>query len=69
MSHDFVSFFVWNIEKFIACCISAKKNYHNLAKISHKFQAGVTERCTSLSKSSGIFRQNPSKVTVKKLDL
>ena len=64
--HGLVSFFVQNIEKVIACCISAKKNYHNLAKTSHKFQASVTERGISLSNSSGIFRQNPSKVPVKK---
>ena len=69
MSHEFVSSFVCNIEKIIAWCISAKKNYYNLTKNNHKFQASVTERCYSLSKSSGIFRQNPLKVPVKKLNL
>ena len=32
MPPDFVSFFVCNIEKPIACCVSAKKNYYNLTK-------------------------------------
>ena len=62
--HVFVIFFVYNINYNI---ISAKKNYYNLTKNNHKFQASVTERCTSLSKSSGIFLQNPLKVPVKKL--
>ena len=53
--------FVW--------CVSAKKHYYNLTKNNHKFQASVTERCTSLSKSSEIFRQNPLKVPKKKLNL
>ena len=35
-----------NIEKLV-CCISAKKNYYNFTKNSHKFQTSVTERCTS----------------------
>ena len=48
---------------------SAKENYYNLTKNNHKFQASVTERYTSLSKSSGIFRQNPLKAPVKKLKL
>ena len=38
--------------------ISAMKNYYNLTKNNHKFQASATERCTSLSKSSGIFQQD-----------
>ena len=33
------------------------------------YQASVTERCTSLSKCSGMFRQNLLKVPVKKLYL
>ena len=70
MLHDFVSSFACNIEELVACCISAKKNYYNLTKNSHKFQASLTERCTSLSKSSVIVRENPSKVPVKvKLNL
>ena len=36
---------------------------------SRKFKASVTERCTSLTKRSGIFRQNLLKVLVKKLNL
>ena len=35
-----------------------KENYYNLTKNSHKFQTSVTERCTFLSKRSGMFRQN-----------
>ena len=69
MPHDFVSFHVCEIEKLIVCCIFAKKSYYNLTKNNHIFQASVTERCTSLSKSSGIFRQNPLKVPVKKLNI
>ena len=38
-------------------------------KIITILQANVTERWTSLSKRSGMFRQNISKVTVKKLNL
>ena len=67
--HDFVSFFVCNIEKRIVWCISVKKNYYNLTKNNHKFHVSVSERCTSLIKSSGIFRQNPLKVPMKKLNL
>ena len=67
--NDFVSFSVYNIEKLIFWCISASKKYYNLTKNNHKFLATVTERCTFLSKSSGIFRQNPLKVPVKKLNL
>ena len=36
---------------------------------NRKFQASVTERCTSLSNHSGIFPQNLLKVPVKKLNL
>ena len=53
--HDFVSFFICNIEKLIVWRISAKENYYNLTNNNHKFQGSVTERFTSLSKSSGIF--------------
>ena len=60
--NDFVNFFVCNIKKHIACCISAKKNYCNLTKNSHKFQASVSKR-------SRIFWQSPSKVPAKKLSL
>ena len=56
------------IEKLIVWCISAKKDYDNLTKNNHKFQASATESYTSLSKSSGMFRQNPLKVPVKKLN-
>ena len=65
--HDLVS--VCNIEKLIVWCTSAKKKFYNLTKNNHKFQRSVTERCTSLNKSSGIFPQNPLKVSVKKLNL
>ena len=65
--YDFDSF-LFIIEKFIVWCISAKKNYDNITKNNHKFQASATERCTSLSKSSGMFRQNPLKVPLKKLN-
>ena len=65
--YDFDSF-LFIIEKLIVRCISAKKNYDNLTKNNHKFQASATERCTSLSKSSGMFRQNPLKVPLKKLN-
>ena len=37
--------------------------------VNHKFQASVAERYTFLSKSSGIFRQNPLKAPVKKLNI
>ena len=67
--YGFVNFFIRNIERIITCSISGKKNYHNLIKNSHKFQASVTGWCTSLSKSSEIFREKPSKVPVKKLTL
>ena len=40
-SHDFVSFFACNIKKLIVWCVSAKKNYYNLMKNNHKFQASV----------------------------
>ena len=58
VQHDFVGFFICNVEKPIVWCISAKEIYYN-TKNNHKFQASVAERYTSLSKSSGIFRQNP----------
>ena len=45
------------------------ENYYNLTKNSRKFQTSVTERCTSPSKRSGMFRQNRLKVPVKKLNL
>ena len=63
-----VSLFLTSI-KPVVWCISAKKNYDDLTKNNTEFQATVTERCTSLSKSSGIFWQNPLKVPVKKLNL
>ena len=66
MSHDFVGFFVCNTEKHIVWCISAQKNYYNLTKNNHKFQASIAERRTSLSKSLELFRQNSLKVPVKK---
>ena len=66
---DFVIFFVCNIEKLIVWCIATKKAYYILTKNNRKFQATVGERFTSLGKSSGIFRQNPVKVPVKKLKL
>ena len=58
------SFFVCNIEKLIVWFISANGSYYNTTKNSRKFQASVTERCTSLSKRSGMFRQNLLKVPV-----
>ena len=69
MPRDLFNLFVCNIEKFIVWCISAKENYYNLTKNSRKFQASVTERCTSLNKRSGMFRQKLFKVPVKKLNL
>ena len=56
-----------NVKKLIVWCISSKKNYDYLTNNNHKFQASVTERCTSLSKSSRIFPQNPLKVPGKKV--
>ena len=50
-------------------CAFLPKIYYNLTKNNHKFQTSVTERCTSLSKSSGIYLQNPLKVSVKKLNI
>ena len=38
-------------------------------KKTRKFKTSVTERCTSLSKHSGMFRQNLFKVPVKELNL
>ena len=58
-----------NTWKLIVSCISGKENYYNLTKNSRKFQASVTERCTSLSKHYGMFRQNLLKVPAKKLNL
>ena len=46
-----------------------KENYYNLTKNSRKFETSVTERCTFLSKRSGIFRQNVLKVPRKKINL
>ena len=69
MPHHFLSLFVCNVEKFIVWCISTKDNYHNFTKYSRKFQASMTKSCTSLSKRSGMFRQNLLKVPVKKLNL
>ena len=66
---DLLSFFVCNIENTIVWCISAKDDCCNLTKYNHKFQASATERYTSFSKSSGIFRQNPLKSPVIKLNL
>ena len=68
-SHHFFSFFVCNLEKRIVWRFSAKENYYNLTKTGLKFQASATERSTSFSKSSEMFRQNLSKVPVKKLNL
>ena len=64
-----ISFFICNIENLTVWCISTKQNYYNLTKNNHKFQASFTERYTSLSKSSGIIRQNPLKAPTKKLNL
>ena len=66
---DLFKLFVCNIEKLIVWCISAKKNYYNITKNNRTFQASVTERCNSLIKHSGTFRQNLSKVPVKKVNL
>ena len=56
------NFFVCKIEKLIVWCISAKASYYNPTKNSRKFQGSVIERCTSLSKRSGMFRQKFEKV-------
>ena len=69
MLRNLFNLFVCNIEKFIVWCVSAKGNYYNFTENSRKFQASVTERCTSLSKRSGMFRQNFLKLHVKKLNL
>ena len=45
------------------------ENYYNLTKNSRKFQTSVTERCSFLSKRSGMFRQNFLKVPGKKINL
>ena len=63
------NFFVGSIEILVIWCISAKENHYDLGKNSPKFQASVTERYTSLSRRSGMFRQNLLKVPVKKLNL
>ena len=62
-----VSLFVKS--KLIVWRISAKENYFNLTKNSRKFQSSVNRRYSSLSKRSGMFRQNLLKVAVKKLNL
>ena len=62
MSYNFVSFFVCNTEKLFVWCISAPKNYYNLTKNNHKFQASMPESRTSLNKGF----QNSLKVPVKK---
>ena len=67
MLDDFVDLFVFNIEKLVVWCISAKKNFYDFTKNNHKFQASVKERCTSLSKNSGIFQENPLKSTCEKV--
>ena len=56
---------MYHWETIIVWFISAKENYHNLMKNSPKFQANVTERRTSLSKRSRMFRQNLLKVPEK----
>ena len=62
--------FIGFIEKPV-WCISGKENYYNRTKNNHKFQASVTERYTSLSKSSGIseksFKSTCEKVLKKTL--
>ena len=63
------SFFASSIERFIACCISAKKGSCYVTKNSHKFSERVTDSCASLSNNFGIFLQNSSKVPLKKLNL
>ena len=66
MPHDIFNLFVCNIEKLLLYgFFSAKENYYNLMKNSPKFQANVTERRTSLSKRSRMFRQNLLKVPEK----
>ena len=39
LPHDFVTSFIFNIKKPIFWCISGEKNYNNLMKNNHKFQA------------------------------
>ena len=48
--------------------ITAKENYYNRMKNSPKFWTNVTERRTSLSKLSRMFRQNLLRVPVKKVE-
>ena len=65
--HDFVIFFICNIEKPIYCCIPAKKSHYNLTK--NKFQATVTERCILPVIVWEYFATNALKVPVNKLNL
>ena len=46
-----------------------KENYYNRTKNSRKFQKSVTEKCTFLSKRSGMFWQNVLKEPGKKINL
>ena len=62
--HDFFCFFVSYC--LVYFCQGKLLQSH---KNSRKFQTSVTERYTSPSKCSGIFRQNLLKVPVKKLNL
>ena len=66
MPRDLFNLFVCNIEKLLLYgFFSAQENYYNLMKNNPKFQVNVTERRTSLSKRSRMFRQNLLKVTEK----
>ena len=65
----FISLFVTSRNLLFGVFLPRKIIEKFLAKNSRKFQASVTERCTSLSKSSGMFRQNLLKVALKKINL
>ena len=62
------SLFVTSRNLLFAVFLS-RKSIIIFKKNNQKFQTSVTERRTSLNKSSWMFQQNPLKVPVKKLDL
>ena len=64
VSHDFLFYFFVTLRKLFFDVFLPRK-ITNLAKNNYKFQV----RCTSSSKRSEIFRQNPLKIPLKKLHL
>ena len=70
MPRDLFNVFVDSIEILVVWCISAKENHCNLQKIAVNLRrVSIKERCTSLTRRSGMFRQNLLKAPVKKLNL